>query len=288
MDHLSKIDIDEKTFLYDHCALPPLPDVVTRLREVMQAEDVNVSDVSGLIEKDPALVAQILKIVNSAYYSIPREITDIKFAVGYLGIHEIYRTVLPLSVIGSLNIEDAKNFSNLWYHSNYVALCTRYLAKKFGPLLPHEKLWPAALLHDIGKLIYLKFFPEHYNQLVKYCETNGELFSHAETHFKLPKSSYFGALLCKRWRLPKMIREACSFHNFEQIEHKKPIESSVDFTTIITLGNYIAILANDNIKTEKKEKIASTIQHLINFSEREFLSMMGEIYDLKYEVDRLM
>jgi len=158
MNDLPPILIDENEFLYDHCSLPPLPAIVIRLKEFLGSNDVNVSDVSEIINKDPALVAQILKIVNSAYYSIPREITDINFAVAYLGIHEIYRTVLSLSVVNTLDLEDSKYFTKLWYHSNFVALCAKNIAKRIAPHISQETLWPAALLHDIGKLVYLKFF----------------------------------------------------------------------------------------------------------------------------------
>ena len=288
MEQLPPIIIDEKTFLYDHCSLPPLPDIVTRLREVIQSHDVNVSNVAELIDKDPALVAQILKIVNSAYYSIPRQISDIKFAVAYLGIHEIYRTVLPLSVINNLNIGSSKHFISLWYHSNFAALCAKYLAKKYAPLLAHEKLWPAALLHDIGKLVYIKFFPNHFNLLSQYCKTNGELFSNAEDYYNLPKSSWIGTLLCRKWRLPKTIEEACASHDFDQLEKNNRKCLSEDFASIITIGNYIAILANEEINTKIKEKIVTEIKSFIQISQKEFLSMMGEIYDLKYEVDRLI
>ncbi len=46
-----------------------------------------------LISDEPALVAQILKVVNSSYYSLPREITELRFAIAFLGLNEIYRMV---------------------------------------------------------------------------------------------------------------------------------------------------------------------------------------------------
>lgn len=288
MTALPPIEIDEKKFLYDHCSLPPLPDIVIRLKEIIRSDTVNVSDVSRLIGKDPALVAQILKIVNSAYYGLPREISEINFAVGYLGIHEIYRTVLSLSVINTLNMDQAPNFKEFWYHSNYTALCAKFLAKRFCPLLPQEKLWPAALLHDIGKLVYIKFFPDHFKAITSFCKKNEVLFSQAEIHYKLPSSAYFGALLCKRWRLPKAIKDACESHRFNNLKSIEGGKMADDLINMITLGNYLAIISNDPVKTEIKEKIALKIREKIKYSEKQFLSMMGEIYDLKNEVDRLL
>lgn len=288
MEDLSKISINEETFLYDHFSLPALPTIVTQLKKCLSADDVDVSSVSRLLINDPALSAQILKVVNSAYYCIPRDITDIHFAVAYLGIQDIYRIVLSLSVINTLDIENSKYFNKLWHHSNYVALCSKNLAKRVAPHFALETLWPAALLHDIGKLVYLKFFPDYFKVLNRYCLKHGVLFHHAENYYNLPNSSHFGALLCDRWRLPEAIRYACSFHNFHVLKDFRGTADMGELISLVTLGNYIAIVAGGNLRTTIKEELAMTIQSYLNYSQKEFLAMMGEVYEMKHDVDGLM
>ena len=78
------------------------------------------------------------------------------------------------------------------------------------------------------------------------------------------------------------------FHGYHQLENPNQHHLSMSFTTMITLGNMVAILSNDNINTNRKEEIASIIKNFIHCSDQEFLSLMGEIYDLKYEADRLI
>ena len=60
----------------------------------------------GLISSDPALVAQLLKIINSSYYGLPTEVSRVQFAVAFLGLNEVYRMALSLTVINSLQVED--------------------------------------------------------------------------------------------------------------------------------------------------------------------------------------
>lgn len=287
MSELEPIVIDEKTFLYDHCALPPLPSVITRMRDLMLAKEISLSGISNLIKTDPALVAQILKIVNSAYYSFPREIMEIHFAIAYLGINEVYRIVLSLSVINTLDLNDSTNFKNIWFHSNYTALATKLITEKYAPYLPIEKLWSAAMLHDIGKLIYIKFFPKHYNLLLEYCQTNGELFSHAEKHFSLPSSAFMGKLLCERWRLPGRIKDACHCHSLDDLKNIQGESAADDFIRMIILGNLTAVLAENRLKEELTHQISSEIRTSLHLTREGFLMLLDDINAFKEKVYQL-
>ena len=104
MDKLEPIKIDRNTFLRQHCTLPALPSILTKIQNNIHSDDFSIKDASDLISSDPSLVAQILKVANSAYYGFPREISDAKFAIAYLGINEVYRIVLTVSVVNTLNI----------------------------------------------------------------------------------------------------------------------------------------------------------------------------------------
>lgn len=287
MQNPAKIDIDPKTFLYDHCSLPALPTIVTQIQEIIYEENVNIGVVADLISKDPALVAQVLKIVNSAYYSFPREIVKVKLAVAYLGIHEVYRIILSVSVINSLFTNSKEDFNGIWRHSFYTALCARYLAKKYDPLLPHGELWTAAILHDIGKLIYLKFFPRHYEVIQTYVEKEGCFFSEAEKNFGYPSSSYLGTLLCDKWRLPRQVRDACEFHGLDDLMRIDGHNSSEAFRRMICIGNLTAILATQELKKDNKVTIAETIKESLECSEADFIKLMADIYELQAEVDNL-
>lgn len=286
METLPQIEIDPKTFLRQHCTLPALPSLITNLQRLLHNEDTSINQVAELISSDPALVAQILKIVNSAYYSLPQEVTKINFAVAFLGLNEIYRLAMTLSVINSLDIKQSCHFTAFWYHSFYTALCTKYLAKTYVPQLSFDELWSAAILHDIGKLVYLKFFPDHFTALEDYRAEHGCLFSTAEERLGLPSSSYFGILLCEHWLLPSRVRDACACHSLKDIETLRSDYSlSGDFKRIICLGNMVAVLANDPLSAEVKNQLAEAITGVLRISDEQFLSLMGTIYDLRLQVE---
>ena len=288
MSQLPPIEIDPKTFLHEHCTLPALPAVVTQLQEVISSDNLSIRNVTQLISSDPALVAQVLKIVNSAYYSLPKEIAEVNHAVAYLGIHEVYRVVLSMSVFNTFAIEQRTEFNEIWYHSVYTALCAKYLLKNYEPLLGNEEIWSAAILHDIGKLVYLKFFPDHYKALRLYTKTHHCLFGEAETALALPSSPFVGTLLCDHWRLPSKVRRACESHRLEDLRKITPTNPSEGFNRIICTANLLAILSAEELQQTIKKEIADAVRQSLRCAESAFLVMMGAIYDLRNEVDKFL
>src|SRR5690554_2241992 len=66
--------------------VPPMPETLLRAIELMIGADVpEVEDVVAMLEHDPAVVARVLKIANSAYYAQRAEISSVRRAVVVLG-----------------------------------------------------------------------------------------------------------------------------------------------------------------------------------------------------------
>ncbi len=288
MSNLPPIEIDPKTFLSQHYSLPALPRTLTKIQEIIREPDTEMSTIVELISSDPALVAQLLKIVNSSYYALPTEVSQVQFAVAFLGLNEVYRMALSLAVINTLNVEDAIQLKEFWFHSYYTSLCTKYLAKKYEPQLSFEDLWSASVLHDIGKLVYLKFFPKHYAELKKYMKENGCLLSEAIEHFSLPSDTYFGVLLCDHWRLPEKIKDACEFHTIKDLDKIETYSHTDVFRKMVCLGNLVSILSKNELNDAVKRRLADAIMKALDCSDSGFLSLMGDIYELRLEVDKFM
>ncbi len=288
MTKLPPIKINQETFFKKNFTLPPLPSVVNRMQEIIQSEDVNIKEVSRLLNEDPALAVRVLRVFNSDEYTFPKRIVDISFAVAYLGINEVYRIVLPYAVVKTLDIKDRTSFDIIWKHSVYTALCVRYLAKKYEPLLSPDILWSAALLHDIGKFVYLKFFPKHYKAIYKIKREKRYFFCEAEEELSLPSSSYFGVLLCEHWQLSKKIKMVCKSHSIKELVKIKKENSVRAFIKIVTLGNLMAILAKNTLEERNKECIVKLTCKELDCSKSDFLVLMGDIYDLEYKVDMFL
>ncbi len=288
MEQLAPIEIDPKTFLKQNCSLPALPDVVSKIQKVVTDDNVDMGEVVTSISSDPALVAQILKVANSSYYSLPSEVSNIRFAIAFLGINEIYRMVLSLSVIKAISVDNREELDSFWLHSFYTALSVKCITMKYAPRMSPDDLWSASILHDVGKLVYLKFFPSHYQALTRFCEDNGSLFSEAERHYGLPSSAFLGTLLCDHWGLPAVISDACQYHSLMDLSALEGSDLSVEFKTMICAGNLATVLASENLSEDKKTEIAEAIKLALNCTESALMILMGDIYDLKTKVEDFM
>lgn len=285
---LASIKVDPKTFLHKHCTLPALPEVVYTIQSLIHSEDVSIAKVADLVSEDPALVAQVLKVVNSAYYALPQEISKLNLAVSFLGLNEIYRIVLTLSIIHTIAITQMDELNEFWFHSFYSAICAKYLAKRYEFKLPLDILWASAMLHDIGKLVYLKFFPDHYEALNGVCKEHGCLFSEAERYMSLPASAHLGTLLCDHWRLPNNIRQACEFHTLADLSATDRDSSLQGLERVICLGNLIALVSTDEVNSQKKGQLQNAVRSALGCSEEKFITIMGDISGLSVHVERLL
>ena len=283
MKQLERLEINPAEFLKEHTELPALDGCVLKIQDMISRPDVSVDSISRILINEPVLTAHILKIVNSAYYGFRREIDDVKFAVAYLGIHEIYNMVLSLSVVNALGIEEKEELEKFWSHSVLTALCARHLGKRFEPLLSPEKIWLGAILHDIGKLVYFKFFPDHYREIKAWCEENGLLFNQGEHHFSYPSSAMMGGILCERWRLPTIVKDACEGHGLKDLDLADG-GSRGDFRRIICAANLMAVLAADDLNSDVKQELFDKLKNHFNMNDKEFLQLMGEVYDLKLDL----
>lgn len=281
--------INPKTFLRDHCALQPLPEFITKIQRAVNSDNItiDVDHIAQQISRDSALVAQILKIVNSAYYTLPRKVSNIRFAVAFLGIAEISKIAFSFSVVNSLDIKDHSILKKFWSHSYLTALWAKEVDKNVRSFVGTEELWTAAILHDIGKLVYLKFFPDHCKALIQYCNENGSLFCEAEDILKFPKSSDMGALLCDRWGLETIIQSACETHTVYDLQKIDASQSDADLKRVICLGNIMAILTQDDINAQTREKIYQTARSELKLSEDDFLLFLGKNTEFSLEVDAL-
>ncbi|HFC98169.1 MAG TPA: HDOD domain-containing protein [Thermosulfurimonas dismutans] len=144
---------------YEECfrRLQASYEVIAELERVFRSESSSMDQIARLIEQDPALTAEILKVVNSPYYGFPRKISSVAHAVVLLGVVNIRIIVLTVSFFKS-----HPRLSPIWAHSQWVSYIAKELLKKLlksatqkSPMLlaiDPTTLATAGVLHDVGKI----------------------------------------------------------------------------------------------------------------------------------------
>lgn len=196
--------------------LPTLPQVVTKIMQLVENPKTSAMEITKVISLDPALTVKILKLVNSSYYGFPKKIRTITHAIMILGFEDVKNIALSVSVFDIFKQppDDNPLFNRtlFWQHSIAVGVCAKLLARRVRFKNP-EEAFIAGLLHDIGKIILDQFFHEHFQRVVETVERENILFINAERRFAEMDHAEIGRTLASRWQLPVAILECIGYHH---------------------------------------------------------------------------
>ncbi|MBN1293873.1 MAG: HDOD domain-containing protein [Candidatus Latescibacteria bacterium] len=149
-------EIDPKLMEIISAVLDMFPDLPVSVRKIIaMAYDPKTCarEIASIASSDPVLVSNILKKVNSAYFSLDHKIENLNLAIVVLGFNEVRDIAVQCGLakkIGKDGESIEYNTRDLWGHSYAVSICTEFLArdkksKNTGILMT------IAMLHDIGK-----------------------------------------------------------------------------------------------------------------------------------------
>ncbi len=127
--------------------MPSLSTTVTKVLQVCNTPNTSANDLNKVILLDPVLTGQVLKLINSAYYSLPNQITSLARAIIMLGLNTVKNLALSTAVIGTLGKKDSfKSLSmdSYWTHSLCVGVTSKALAVQLGvPVAEREEYFVA-------------------------------------------------------------------------------------------------------------------------------------------------
>jgi len=274
------------SFLDTGVAVPAPPGVIDRLAEVLDSRRAGAAEIAAVLNADAVFASLLLLIVNSAYYDLPVPIKDVKHAVAYLGPAEIRRLSAAIAVLEGLRPDDATEFRRFWYHSFHTALTAKSIAARVARGMETDDLPVAALLHDVGKLVYLKFFPRDYARLSEFRNQNDLTIIDAEAYFALPSHTTLGARLCELWRLPDPVRQACLGHELPDLQRVLAGDDASEDLRVVCVANLLSNLCVEKLTPGLKTTIQNAASRVLGLvDEAEFLLLMGELYDLGSKVE---
>jgi HD-like signal output (HDOD) protein/CheY-like chemotaxis protein len=193
--------------------LPALPAVYTRLTEALNVGKASAMDIGSIISEDPAMSAKLLQVVNSAYFGLPRRITQVGQAVAYLGIDVVRFLVLTfeaLSVGETMPRVPGFSLEECQRHSLICASIARKVAPT--PALASEAS-TAAALQDIGLVLLAVGVPQAFARTVRAAHVEREPLYVKEREILGVTHAEVGAYLLALWGLPLSIVEAVAYQH---------------------------------------------------------------------------
>lgn len=196
--------------------LPALPDLYLRITEELEKDEPSLEKVGELISRDLGLAAKLITLVNSPYYGYHRNITDVKYAVAYLGMDLIRTLVLTCQVFSLYDKRKIPGFSLqlLWEHSMRVSCLSKRIAMSAGRNgAEADHAFLAGLLHDIGKLVLASNFYGEYNEILAVVRRENRSIHEVERETFGISHAEAGAYLMGLWGVKPDIVKAIALHH---------------------------------------------------------------------------
>jgi len=257
---LTKIEIDK--ILKQIEDIPTLPTIYTSLINAISNPRSSVSDVANIVAQDISTSTKLLKTVNSSIFSLRKKVDTVSEAIFHLGFNEVKNIVVSLSVINIFkDISSISHFNvlDLWKHSLGVAVTTRNIGQIIG-YKNLENYFLAGLIHDIGKLFFLKVIPDNYSYVISEVIENNLTIEEAENKILGINHRDVGALLAEKWELPESIVNSIKYHNTGFIEDSPNLQTAcVHLANIITRTMELGY-TGDNYIHKPNDKIWDVIK----------------------------
>ena len=186
--------------------LPSAPRAFQEILACLQGPDASVGDAAKIIARDVAMTANVIKLVNSAFFGSRQPVSTADRAVAYLGLDTLGALVLGHGVFKSGVTTGVEGFSleRLWQHSLDAAAAARMVAlSEKLPKAKAEEAFLAGMLHDVGKVVFA-------TRLAAGSDGPAaaeDAFAQMEAHH-----AEVGAYLLGLWGFPNSIVEAVAFH----------------------------------------------------------------------------
>jgi putative nucleotidyltransferase with HDIG domain len=188
--------------------MPAFPKSVQRILELTRDVNCSPKDLVQVIDKDPVVTVKVLKVVNSAYYSLPKQITSINHAVVYMGFNTIKNLALSIAAIGMLPASNDAGFDGHQYllHSLATASIAKQLAVRVDDADPMD-CFIAGLLHDFGKVVFAQFMPKEFRAALEDSQRSGKSLHQSLQQVIGVDHAVVGAMLVERWRFPPSLSD---------------------------------------------------------------------------------
>jgi diguanylate cyclase (GGDEF)-like protein/putative nucleotidyltransferase with HDIG domain len=235
----SEADI-KRILTLDDKKLPSFPQVAVKLMEASKDETVSLTDLAKILETDPGISARVLEIVNSAFYGIGRQITKLSEAVPLLGLNEIKKIALGMTVFEKMfKSGRTRQFDRLlfWRHSLSVAVLSLEIARKTGYKDP-EEAYIAGLLHDVGKIFLDISGKQDYGSFIQELSSSTELIIEKERNTLGLGHDDIGAFFCSLWKLPEKLIMTVKYHH-QPFDHMDFTQEDKLLISIVSLANFL-------------------------------------------------
>jgi putative nucleotidyltransferase with HDIG domain len=248
--------------------MPAFPKSVQRILALSRDIHCSPKELVMVIEQDPVMTMKLLRVINSACYGLPKQVTSVNQSMVYLGLNTIKNMALSFAAMGALPPQGNLGFDIQGYltHSLSTAVLARALCQKYS----HDDTDPAdcyiaGLLHDFGKVVFAQFLPAEFATALALSARDNISLHAAEQLTIGTDHTVIGGMLVEKWRFPQSLTDTIRNHHGE-ISPDNTVQSCLFVANQISkqfaLGNAGNLIVED-LPTALSERFKGSLQDII-------------------------
>ena len=255
--------------------LPPFPATIQKVMALASNPDSSLTELVAVVRLDQAITANILRICNSAYFGLRRPVDNVNDAIMYMGKKNVLRAVMTAGLSRYFRAQkgyDVKG-GDLWEHAVAVALMAQICAAKMSR--PDDpRLFTAAILHDIGKMVLGEFVHESWQKIQELVEKQRYSFLEAEEEVIGVNHAELGGEVARIWKFPDEILKAIAFH------HRPDLLADNDTVPwIVYLANQVCHIMGIGVGTDALSyRAVGDVAGRLSLKQRDLEDMMAELH----------
>jgi len=216
--------------------LEPLPFTLQRLVVILGREDINTTEIVQVIEFDGAVAANILRTANSARFCGRFEITNLRDAVVRLGTSVLLEIALGAQLHTLKTAAPLYDLTedDLWLHGAAASMAVKAITRESHSVKIPPIATIAALIHDIGKLIMVRYLQADVSAILAICSEKQLTFVEAERELLGCDHAEVGAAVARKWSFPEPITQVIERH------HQVPVVEPTPMLDAVMLANLAA------------------------------------------------
>jgi HD-like signal output (HDOD) protein len=198
-----------------------LPEVTVRIIQTVEDPRSSAGQLNEIVAHDPALVARILRVVNSSFYGLPGQIGTVERAIVLLGLNGVRNLALASSLghlFRGLKLCEPFTARDLWKHCISVGVACRILAQQIKlPVV--DEAFLGGMIHDVGILVHLQLWPEKIRTVCETARERAKAGDFSETFCQLEQRiigvdhEHLGRALCHQWHFPQSCQRVAGYHH---------------------------------------------------------------------------
>ncbi|EKD39034.1 MAG: hypothetical protein ACD_75C00525G0002 [uncultured bacterium] len=213
--------------------MPSLSTTVGKVMEICSRTDASPNELNKVISLDPVLTGQVLKLINSAYYSLVNKVTSLTRAITMLGMNTVKNMALSTAIIRSVaGVKKSKALptTKFWAHSIGAGVSAKLLGEAKGlPIMEREELFLGGLLHDLGKVP----FGDEYIEALNIARFEQLPLREVELDVMGIDHQEVGLMIADKWKLNQVITKCIGYHHDASILNGE----SGQQVALVALGN---------------------------------------------------